>query len=67
MFTSFCDRVWKPFWHFGGSTFGALVGQKMIKMSSKTDAEIGIEKLGPEEVRVAKSLASCWPGKGAEG
>ena len=44
IFASFWDRFSKQFWIVFGSTFGALGGQKVVKMSSNIDAQIGIEK-----------------------
>jgi hypothetical protein len=44
VFASFWDRFRKIFWLVFGSTFGALGGQKVAKMSTKIDAKIGIEK-----------------------
>ena len=44
----------KLFWIVCGSTFGALGGQKVAKMSSKIYAKIGIGKSGSEEARPQK-------------
>ena len=39
----------------------------MIKMLSKIDVKIGIEKVASEDVRVRKFVPAWWPGGGKGG
>ena len=50
-----------------GSTFGALGGQKVIKMSSKVDAKIGIEKGRLRGGPIAKEILQLQGKRGVRG
>ena len=44
IFASFWDRFLEVFWLVFGSAFGVFGGQKVVQISTKIDAKIGIEK-----------------------